>query len=100
MAVSIDATPRLSRYPVIQTRNPDEIGAFLHTRGIRLDVTARDARQLDACLNGVSLPNMAVTYVHYGTRVSIFTTCSNYDYWIVPTIRGHLETVIGKSEVV
>jgi AraC-like DNA-binding protein len=100
MAMSIDAAPRLSRHRVIQTRNPDEIGAFLHTRGIRLDVTERDARQLDACLNGVSLPNMTIAYVHYGTRVSVSTTCTNYDYWILPTIRGHLETVTGKSEVV
>jgi hypothetical protein len=50
--------PLLSGHRVIQTREPDEVRAFLHRFGIEFDVTAKDARGLDACINTVCLPSI------------------------------------------
>jgi AraC-like DNA-binding protein len=93
-------TPRLLGHRLVQTRDPDEACAWLHAWGIGLDVAARDARQFSMCLNGVSLPNMSVSfsYVYYGARVSVTTTEANRDYWVLPPICGALEGGTGKSE--
>lgn len=93
-------TPRLPGHRLVQTRDPDEACAWLDARGISLDVAARDARQFSMCLNGVSLPNRAISfsYVYYDARVSVTTTEANRDYWVLPPICGALEGATGKSE--
>ena len=93
-------TPLLSGYRVIRTCEPDEVRAFLHRFGIEFDVTAKDARGLDACINTVCLPSIQLAYVHYGATASVRTTEANCDYWVVPPLRGYLETAAGKSAVV
>jgi AraC-like DNA-binding protein len=92
--------PLLCGHRVIQTREPDEVRAFLHRFGIEFRVTARDAQGLDACINTVCLPSVHIAYVHYGTEASVWSTEANCDYWVVPPLRGRLETVAGKSAVV
>jgi AraC-like DNA-binding protein len=92
--------PLLSGHRMIQTREPDEVRAFLHGMGITFDVSAKDARLLSVCLNSVSLSSMTIGYVDWGAKVSVWSTEANCDYWIVPPIRGDLEVVIGKREIV
>jgi hypothetical protein len=91
-------TPRLPGHRLVLTRDPDEACAWLDARGISLDVAARDARQFSMCLNGVSLPNRAISfsYVYYDARVSVTTTEANRDYWVLPPICGALEGATGK----
>src|SRR5262249_14527702 len=79
------------KHPVIRSRNPDEIRAFLHARGIALDLAAKDARRFDACLDGVGLPDTYITYVDYNAPVSIQTTEANCDYWVLLPIDGYFE---------
>jgi AraC-like DNA-binding protein len=92
--------PLLSGHRMIQTREPDEVRAFLRGMGITFDVSARDAQRLSVCLNSVSLPSMTIGYVDWGAKVSVWSTEANCDYWIVPPIRGDLEVVIGNREIV
>ena len=89
--------PLLSGHRVIQTCEPDEVRAFLHKFGIEFRITAKAARGLDACINTVCLPNVHIAYVSYGIEASVWNTEANCDYWVVPPLHGHLETVAGRS---
>src|SRR5262249_27720827 len=79
------------KHPLIRSHNPDEIRAFLHARGIGLDLSAKDARRFDACLDGVGLPDTYITYVDYNAPVSIRTTEANCDHWMLLPIDGYFE---------
>ena len=46
------------RHPQFRTRDPEELDAYLCTFGYKVDVRRREARQLDACLNAVFLPDL------------------------------------------
>jgi len=78
-------------HPIIRSRHPDEVRAFLHGRGMGLDIASKDARQFDACLDGIGLSDTYITYVDYGAPVSIRTTEENCDYWMLLPIRGYFE---------
>jgi AraC-like DNA-binding protein len=88
----------LSGHSIIRTRDPEEVRAFLSSRGIGFGIAAKDARRLDACLNCIALPNLYISYVHYDAEVSVWTTEANCDFWVVPPIRGPFETVLGRHE--
>jgi AraC-like DNA-binding protein len=92
--------PLLSGYRRIQSGDPEELRAHLHSMGIRLDFAEKDARQLNVCFNSVRLPDMAISYVDYGTNASVQLTEANRDYWIVPPLRGDLEIVVEKRTTV
>jgi hypothetical protein len=79
------------KHPLIRSHNPDEIRAFLHARGIELDLAAKDARRFDACLDGVGLPDTYITYVDYNAPVSIRTTEANCDHWMLLPINEYFE---------
>jgi len=76
--------PLLSGYRIIQLGEREELRAYLHGIGIKLDVGAKDAQQVKVCFNSVSPPGMAISYVDYGTNASVQITEANRDYWIVP----------------
>src|SRR5262245_53942163 len=87
------------RHPLFRTRDPEELDAYLCTFGYRLDVRPREARQLDACFNGVFLPNLTLGYHHYGAQVDIRTSPTNDNYWILRPLRGQLEMIAGRVAV-
>jgi AraC-like DNA-binding protein len=89
----------LRRHPRLRTRDAEELGAYLRVWGYQLDIEPRDVRQLDARINSVFLPRMALGYYHYGAKVKIQTNLSNDDYWILRPIRGPLEMITGKTAV-
>jgi AraC-like DNA-binding protein len=88
------------QHPIVRSRSPDEIREFLNARGMELDIAGKDARQFDACLDGIGLPDTYLTYVKYGAPVLIETTEANCDYWVLLPTHGCFEAVTDKREVV
>jgi len=84
------------RHPHYRTRDPEELDAYLCTFGYKFDVRPREARQLDACFNGVFLPNLTLGYYHYGAQVDIRTSPKNDSYWILRPLCGQLEMIAGR----
>ena len=91
--------PVLQRHRIFNTRDAEEARAFLRTQEFRLDIPAREARHVDAVINGVFLPGMYLGYLQYGAASEIRADPSRDDYRILPPIRGRLAAVIGDDDV-
>ena len=64
--MQLGTAPLLEQLPIFHSRNVEETGAFLRAKGYRFDIAGRQARQLDARLNGVYMPGFYMGYVQYG----------------------------------
>src|SRR5215813_12245859 len=56
----------------------------------------RDPEELDACFNGVFLPDLTLGYYHYGAQVDIRTSPKNDSYWILRPLCGQREMIAGR----
>jgi AraC-like DNA-binding protein len=92
--------PLLERQRVFQSRDPEQTSAFLETRCFGFEVSPGNAGQLDVRLNGVYLPNSFVSYLQYGSPVTIRATHARNDYWIQLPIRGQLEVSAGRDRAI
>jgi hypothetical protein len=87
---------RLSRF---HTRDADEAQAFLSTKDYELDLSRRDARQIDLRINGVYLPGAYVGYFQYGAPIVARTHADRHDYWINLPLEEAIEATIGADHV-
>lgn len=92
--------PLLERQRVFQSTDVDQTRAFLETRCFGFEVSPENAGQLDVRLNGVYLPNSFVSYLQYGSPVTIRATHARNDYWIQLPIRGQLEVSAGRDQAI
>ncbi|MEH2504469.1 MULTISPECIES: AraC family transcriptional regulator [unclassified Bradyrhizobium] len=99
--MQLGTAPLLEQLPIFHSRNVEETGAFLRAKGYRFDIAARQARQLDARLNGVYMPGFYVGYVQYGgASVVLSPSPARTDTWIHLPLRGQLEATIGHDNIV
>jgi len=97
--MSPSAAGLLRGHPLLRSRDPEELGAYLHAWGYQLLVGRQAARQLDACFNGVFLPNLTLGYYHYGAPVEVRTSPTNDNHWILWPLRGQSEMITGRVAV-
>src|SRR5215831_9270946 len=93
------AAALLKRHPLLRSGDPEEVGAYLHAWGYQLLVGRQAARQLDACFNGVFLPNLTLGYYHYGAQVGVRTSPTNENHWILWPLQGRSEMTTGRVSV-
>ena len=92
--------PLLERLRLFQSRNAEEIRAFLHGKNYRIDLPPKHAGRLDTRINGVYLPQSYVGYIQYGAASVAFSPARDRtDYWMQLPLRGHLEATIGYDTV-
>lgn len=92
--------PLLEWHTVIDSRDAEETRAFLGNMALRLDVAARDAAQLDACVNGIYLPGIYIGRAQYGAPVAFVASTIRNDYWVHLPIRGVWEAAVGHDAFV
>ena len=97
--VSFGTTPLLERRRIFHSRDVEETRAFLRTKEFRFDPVVREARRLDARINGVYMPGMYLGYIQYGTGVTIRAMPVRDDYWVQLPIRGHIEVSVGHKSI-
>jgi AraC-like DNA-binding protein len=94
-------TPLLDRHRIFHSRDAEETRAFLGRKEYQFNVAPRQARELDACLNGLYARGLYIGYVHYGSLlVELSPGPSRADYWIQLPLRGQMEASIGRHVVV
>jgi AraC-like DNA-binding protein len=99
--MQLGTAPLLERLCIFHSRNVEETGAFLRAKDYRFDIARRQARQLDARLNGVYMPGLYMGYVQYGgTSVALSPSPARTDTWIHLPLRGQLEASIGHESIV
>jgi len=86
--------PLLEWHRVLRSRDAEETRAFLGSMAFRFDVAARDAAQLDVCVNGVYLPGIYIGCAQYGAPVALGASPMRNDYWVHLPIRGVWEAAI------
>ena len=93
-------TPLLDRHRIFRSRDAEETRAFLAGKEYQFEVAPRQARELDACLNGIYASGLYIGYVHYGSLLVEFSpSASRADYWIQLPLRGQMEASIGRHAV-
>jgi AraC-like DNA-binding protein len=88
---------RLSRF---HTRDADEAQAFLSTKDYELDLSRRDARQIDLRINGVYLAGAYVGYYQYGAPIVARTHADRHDYWLNLPLEEAIEATIGAETLI
>ena len=88
---------RLSRF---HTRDAGEAQAFLSTKEYELDLSRRDARQIDLRINGVYLPGVYIGYYQYGAPMVARTHADRHDYWINLPLEEAIEATIGAETLI
>ena len=90
----------LERYRVFHSRDAEEVRAFLHGIDFRIELSPRNARELDVCMNGVYLPGVFLGYVQYRAPVSVRSAPARDDYWVHLPVRGRMQLTDGRQDVV
>jgi AraC-like DNA-binding protein len=99
--MQLGTAPLLEQLRIFHSRNVEETGAFLRAKDYRFDIARREARQLDARLNGVYMPDVYMGYVQYGgASVTLSPSPTRTDTWIHLPLRGQLEADIGRESIV
>ena len=99
--MQLGTAPLLEQRPIFHSRNVEETGAFLRAKGYRFDIAGRQARHLDARLNGVYMPGLYMGYVQYGgASVVLSPSPARTDTWIHLPLRGQLGATIGRDNIV
>jgi hypothetical protein len=86
--------PLLEKHRVFRSRNADEARAFLCEKQFRLDLSRREASQLDVRMNGLYLPDLYIGYIQYGTFAELRADPTRDDYWLQLPIQEPIEFTI------
>jgi AraC-like DNA-binding protein len=81
----------LDRHRIVRTRNMDAAQEFLHSKGFELDISSRDAVDLDVCINCAILPNLSIGYLQNGIPATIRSLSSKTDYQVTLPIQDAME---------
>ena len=73
--------------------------AFLHGKGFELDVSGRDASDLDVCINCAILPSLSVGYLQNGVPAVTRSLSGPVDYQILLPIQDAMEACTGGENV-
>jgi AraC-like DNA-binding protein len=98
--MSLVPAPVFERQKIFHSNDVEATRAFLRNLHFRFDPLQRDARDLDARLNGVYMPGMWLGYIQYGSAVVLRRLPARDDYWVQLPLRGHIEARIGNEDVV
>ncbi len=78
-----------------RSKNLEQTCQFLSDNNIHLDITRRNARNLNASFKGVYLPDgLYVGSTEYGAAARVQVTPQRVDYWLLIPIRGRMETSV------
>lgn len=98
--MSLAIAPRLENRRIFHSRDAEETRVFLGGKEYRFDIAPRQARLLDARINGVYMPDLYVGYVQYGAAsVALSPGLARGDYWLQLPLHGRLEAVVGRDHV-
>ena len=89
--------PLLEKHRVFRSRNADEARAFLCGKQFRLDLSRREASQLDVRMNGLYFPNLYIGYIQYGASAELRVDPARDDYWLQLPIQEPIEFTIAHA---
>jgi AraC-like DNA-binding protein len=89
----------LDRHRIVRTRDMDAAQAFLHSKGFALEVSRRDASDLDMCINCAILPNLSVGYLQNGIPAVTRSLSAPVDYQVLLPIQDAMEARTGGESV-
>jgi AraC-like DNA-binding protein len=99
--MQLGTAPLLEQLRIFHSRDVEETGAFLRAKDYRFDIARRQARQLDARLNGIYMPGLYMGYVQYGgASVVLSPSPARTDTWLHLPLRGQLEAGVGRESIV
>jgi AraC-like DNA-binding protein len=81
----------LDRYRILRTHDMDAAQEFLRGKGFELDISARDAGDLDMCINCAILPSLSIGYLQNGIPAIMRSLSPPTDYQIMLPIEEAME---------
>ena len=89
----------MDRHRIVRTDDMEEAQAFLHSKGFALDISGRDARDFDMCINCAILPGLSVGYLQNGIPVVSRSLSDLLDYQILLPIQDVMEARTGGETI-
>lgn len=81
----------LDRHRIVRTHDMDAAQEFLHSKGFELNISARDAVDLDVCINCAILPGLSIGYLQHGVPATIRSLSDKTDYQLTLPIQDAME---------
>jgi AraC-like protein len=98
--MQLGTTPLLERHQVLRSHDAEETPAFLGGKGYLIDLSPRQAKQLNTRINAVYMSSLYLGFVHYGSLpIALVPAPARSDSLVQLPIRWHLAAGMGDESV-